>query len=166
MRRRKRTSKRQKANLRLSISPTDCTSPARSLALLMSVAALLFVIAAAYMTLHLASNAGLLSPRFYSLLAPLLPFALPLYLAARMNAKFRYYGRLMLYCTTLGLTSVWAVALSVAMSLVGQSSSIQHYVARSFYYFASPVLGWKMRVEGEEYLKTDRPVVFIGNHQS
>lgn len=83
-----------------------------------------------------------------------------------MNAKLRYYYRFTLYCTTLGLTSAWALLVSIALSLVGQNHSIQHYVARSFYYFASPIVGWKIKVEGEEYLKNEESTVFVGNHQS
>lgn len=123
----------------------------------------LFLLVAVYMP------AASLAPQSWSnsgLVSTLLPMALPIFLAARWNNTVRYYYRFTLYCTTLGLTSMWAVALSVAMSLVGASSSIQHYVARSFYYFASPILGWTLNVEGEQYLKTDSPVVFIGNHQS
>lgn len=99
-------------------------------------------------------------------LSALLPLAFPLYLASRMNTTIRYYYRLTLYCTTLGLTSAWALLVSIALSLVGQSHSIQYYVARSFYYFASPIMGWKIKIEGEEYLKNEEPTVFVGNHQS
>lgn len=113
-----------------------------------------------------ASSASSLAASVSALITPLLPLALPVVLLNRMSSTFRYYYRFSLYCTTLGLTSVWAVLLSLAMSLTGNNSSIQHYVARSFYYFASPIVGWTLKVEGEEYLKTDRPVVLIGNHQS
>lgn len=101
-----------------------------------------------------------------SFLSALLPVAVPLYLAARMNQTVRYYWRFSLYCTTLGLTSAWAVALSIALNLVGKSESIQHYVARSFYYFAGPILGWTINIEGEEHLQPKTSTVFVGNHQS
>jgi len=106
------------------------------------------------------------SPSRIAALSALLPLAFPLYLASRMNAKLRYYYRFALYCTTLGLTSAWAVLVSVALSLVGQNHSIQHWVARSFYWFASPIVGWKIKVEGREYLENEAPTVFVGNHQS
>ena len=101
-----------------------------------------------------------------ALITPLLPLALPIVVLNRMSSTFRYYYRFSLYCTTLGLTSIWALLLSLAMSCTGNASSIQHYVARSFYYFAGPIVGWTLNVEGEEYLQNDRPVVLIGNHQS
>ena len=106
------------------------------------------------------------SSSILSLVSTFVPLAFPLYLSARMNQTVRFYLRLTLYCTTLGLTSIWAVFLSIALSLVGKSASIQHYVARSFYYFASPVLGWSLRVEGREHLSDDGCTVFVGNHQS
>lgn len=99
-------------------------------------------------------------------LSALLPLAFPVYLGSRMNATLRYYYRLTLYCTTLGLTSAWAVFLSIVLSLVGQSHSTQYYVARSFYYFAGPILGWKINVEGWEHLENKESTVFVGNHQS
>ena len=99
-------------------------------------------------------------------ISALVPLAFPLYLMSRMNQRIRYIVRFTLYCTTLGLTSVWAIILSLALNLVGQPSSIQHWVARSFYYFASPVLGWKLRIEGQEHLSDEGCTVLVGNHQS
>lgn len=101
-------------------------------------------------------------------LSYLLPAAIPLYLAGRASSTVRYYYRLSLYCTTLGLTSVWAVFLSIVCNLVGHghSASIQHYVARSFYHLAGPILGVTLNVEGEEHLDTGGSTVYVGNHQS
>lgn len=99
-------------------------------------------------------------------LSALLPLAFPLYLASRMNSTLRYYYRLTIYTTTLGLTSAWALLVSIALALVGQSRSTQHYVGRSFYYFAAPLMGWKIKLEGEENLKNEEPTVYVGNHQS
>ena len=101
-----------------------------------------------------------------SYLSALVPLAVPVYIAARMNQTVRYYCRFGLYCTTLGLTSVWAIVLSVALNLVGRTESIQYYVARSFYYFASPIVGWKITIEGREHLRQSQSTVFVGNHQS
>lgn len=99
-------------------------------------------------------------------LSALVPLAFPLYLMSRMNQRIRYIARFTLYCTTLGLTSVWAIILSLALNVVGQPSSIQYWVARSFYYFASPILGWKLRIEGKEHLSDEGCTVLVGNHQS
>ena len=115
---------------------------------------------------HTDKNIPSSSSSILSLVSTFVPLAFPLYLSARMNQTVRFYLRLTLYCTTLGLTSIWAVFLSIALSLAGKSASIQHYVARSFYYFASPVLGWNLRVEGREHLSNDGCTVFVGNHQS
>lgn len=99
-------------------------------------------------------------------ISALVPLAFPLYLISRMNQRIRYLVRFTLYCTTLGLTSVWAIILSLALNIVGQPSSIQHWVARSFYYVASPILGWKLRIEGQEHLSDEGCTVLVGNHQS
>ena len=118
--------------------------------------------------LGLTSTSSQLSswPSQKTLLTSLVPLAVPLFLIGRMNHTLRYYWRFSIYCTTLGLTSAWAVALSVALNLVGKSKNIQHYVARSFYNFAGPLIGWSIKVEGEEHLNSPGSKVIIGNHQS
>ena len=78
----------------------------------------------------------------------------------------RYYIRLALYLSTLGLCSIYGTLVSIGLTLVGRRFEINWVVARSFYSLAGRVLGIFFEVEGEHWLKTTRPAILIGNHQS
>ncbi|ETW84083.1 hypothetical protein HETIRDRAFT_314709 [Heterobasidion irregulare TC 32-1] len=102
------------------------------------------------------------------LIRPIAYLGLPAYLLHRLSASSpvaRYYVRLSLYISTLGLVSAWGAIASVAMSLAGRRYDVNYVVARTFYAIASRVMGIKISVEGAEHLET-RPAVFVGNHQS
>ena len=102
------------------------------------------------------------------IIKPLAYFGLPAYALHKLsqsNPVAKYYVRLTLYVSTLGLCSVWGVIVSVAMSLVGQRYNVNWVIARSFYNLAGRILNVKFVVEGEEHLET-RPSVLVGNHQS
>jgi len=99
---------------------------------------------------------------------PLAYVSLPVYALhkfAEASPFARYYIRLGLYLSTLGLCSLWGAIVSVSMSLVGQRFNANFVTARSFYYLVSRVIDMRVEVEGEEHLE-NRPVVLIGNHQS
>lgn len=91
--------------------------------------------------------------------------------------------RVTLYTVTLLAVSFLAVFEGIILSLVGKRLNTNYYVARSFWYIAGPIMGWKFEVEGEEYLwslgegvaaegvsgdatKLGRSAVMLGNHQS
>ncbi|KAI0053666.1 1-acylglycerol-3-phosphate O [Auriscalpium vulgare] len=102
------------------------------------------------------------------LVKPAAYLGVPFYILHRLSAsspKARYYVRLTLYLSTLGLCSVWGAIVSIAMSLAGRRFDVNWVVARSFYGLASRVMDIKIVVEGEEHLDT-RPAVLVGNHQS
>lgn len=102
------------------------------------------------------------------ILKPLVYVSLPVFALktlADANPVARYYVRLGLYLSTLGVCSVWGVICSIGMGLAGRRFDVFWVVARSFYYLASRVIGIRLVVEGEEYLET-RPSVLVGNHQS
>ncbi|KAI0375955.1 1-acylglycerol-3-phosphate O, partial [Pilatotrama ljubarskyi] len=88
-----------------------------------------------------------------------------LHTLAKANPVARYYIRIGLFLSTLGVCSVWGVICSIGMGLVGRRFDVFYVVARSFYHLTSRVLGIRLTVEGEEYLET-RPAVLVGNHQS
>jgi len=92
--------------------------------------------------------------------------------------KLIYYTRLTLYTITLLLVSFLAVAEGLILTIAGKRLNTNYYVARSFYYIAGPLMGWKFIVEGEEHLwnlkgvgvegeagKKGRSAVMVGNHQ-
>ncbi|KAL4247117.1 1-acyl-sn-glycerol-3-phosphate acyltransferase [Abortiporus biennis] len=99
---------------------------------------------------------------------PLAYVSVPVFLLhkfADVSPFARYYIRLTLYLSTLGLCSVWGAMCAVGMSLVGQRFNAHWVTARSFYYLASRAVDINVEIEGEEYLET-RPAVLVANHQS
>ncbi|CCM01751.1 uncharacterized protein FIBRA_03817 [Fibroporia radiculosa] len=102
------------------------------------------------------------------LVKPLAYVSLPvfaLHTLSQSSPIARYYVRLTLYLSTLGVCSAWGVVCAVGMSLVGRRLDTFFVVARSFYALASRALDIRLVVEGEEHLQT-RPAVLVGNHQS
>lgn len=103
------------------------------------------------------------------LLKPLAYFSLPVFLlhtASSISPLCRYYIRLCLYLSSLGVCSVWGVIVSIGLTLVGRRFDINWVTARSFYAVASSALGIRFEVEGEEYLSNTGASVLMGNHQS
>lgn len=103
-----------------------------------------------------------------ALVKPLAYLSLPafaIHALANANPAIRYYVRIGLFLSTLGVCSVWGVICSIGMGLVGRRFDVFYVIARSFYYLTSPAIGVRLVVEGEEYLDT-RPSVLVGNHQS
>jgi len=78
----------------------------------------------------------------------------------------RYYIRLALYLSTLGLCSIYGALVSIGLTLVGHRFEINWLVARTFYNLAGRVLGIQFEVEGEHWLESTRPAILVGNHQS
>lgn len=103
-----------------------------------------------------------------ALLKPLAYVSVP-YLILRhitdSNPVARYYFRVVVYYSTLGLCSIWGMVVAVGMSLAGRRLDINWVVARSFATLAGKLLDIKFEVEGEEHLDT-KPSVLVGNHQS
>ncbi|KAL5530339.1 SLC1 [Sanghuangporus sanghuang] len=103
-----------------------------------------------------------------SLVKPLAYLSVPIFLlrtASNTSPLARYYVRLGIYLSTVGVCSLWGVFVSIGLSLIGRRYDINWVIARSFYNLASRFLGITVEVEGEEHLST-RPVVLIMNHQS
>ncbi|KAJ2967876.1 hypothetical protein NUW54_g13380 [Trametes sanguinea] len=103
-----------------------------------------------------------------SIVKPLAYISLPvfaLHTLANASPIARYYVRIGLFLSTLGVCSIWGVICSVGLGLIGRRFDTFYIVARSFYHLTSRAVGIKLVVEGEEYLET-RPAVLVGNHQS
>ncbi|KAH9899552.1 1-acylglycerol-3-phosphate O [Cubamyces lactineus] len=103
-----------------------------------------------------------------AIVKPLAYISLPvfaLHTLANANPLARYYVRIGIYLSVLGVSSIWGVICSIGMGLIGRRFDVFYVVARSFYHLASRAVGIRLIVEGEEYLET-RPSVLVGNHQS
>jgi lysophosphatidate acyltransferase len=104
----------------------------------------------------------------FSVIKPLAYLSLPvfaLHTLSKANPIARYYVRLGMYLSTLGLCSMWGILVALGMNVIDNPFNVNYVVARSFYAVASRVLDIKVIVEGEEYLET-RPAILVGNHQS
>ncbi|EPS98733.1 hypothetical protein FOMPIDRAFT_1024484 [Fomitopsis schrenkii] len=102
------------------------------------------------------------------LVKPLAYVSLPvfaLHTLSKSSPVARYYVRLAVYLSTLGVCSAWGVVCAVGMSIVGRKLDVFFVVARTFYMLASRALDIRLVVEGGEHLET-KPAVLIGNHQS
>lgn len=103
-----------------------------------------------------------------SIIKPLVYASVPLFALktfADASPIARYYVRVGLFLSTLGVCSVWGVVCSIGMGLTGNRFDVFYVVARTFYHLCSRMIGIRLIVEGEEYLET-RPSVLVGNHQS
>lgn len=102
------------------------------------------------------------------LVKPLAYVSLPVFIlhtASNASPLARYYVRLGLYISALGICSAWGAIASIGMSIIGRRFDIDWVVARSFYALAGRLLDIRFEVEGEEYLSI-RPAIMVGNHQS
>jgi phosphatidylinositol glycan class A protein len=95
--------------------------------------------------------------------------------------KVVYYFRLVLYTVILLSVSFLAVFIGLVSTILGKRLNTNYYVARTFYFLAGSLLGWKLEVEGEEHLWTmknvggegidgeastsGRSAVMLANHQ-
>lgn len=105
-----------------------------------------------------------------SLLKPVAYVSLP-FIALQSSARGRYYSRNMVYVGAVGVVATLAAFVAAGLSLVGRRFDVNHAVARTFYAIAGTALGWRVEVEGEEWLRDSndgggRPCVFMANHQS
>jgi lysophosphatidate acyltransferase len=89
-----------------------------------------------------------------------------LHKASEASPIARYYVRLGLYLSTLGLCSAWGVCVAVGMTLAGRQLDVNYVVARSFHALAGTALGIEFEVEGEENVENVGAAVLVGNHQS
>lgn len=102
------------------------------------------------------------------LLKPLAYLSVPVFVlhtASNASPLARYYVRLGIYLSALGVCSLWGVVASIGMTLAGRRFDINWVVARSFYHLGSRLLDVRFDVEGEEHLDI-KPSVLVGNHQS
>lgn len=102
------------------------------------------------------------------LLRPLAYFTLT-YCATRWvssrSRMAKYYLKILLYVSGIGVFSVWGVVVSICAAIVGRRYDINYFIARSFVKCMGPLLGISYEIEGAEHLET-RPSVIVGNHQS
>jgi len=105
---------------------------------------------------------------FSCLIKPVAYLGIPvvaLHTLSKLSGTVRFYVRLSLFASTVGIMSMWGIVTCAAMSLIGQGSMINYIVARSFYHVASRVMNIKIEVEDEQNIST-KPALYVCNHQS
>ncbi|KAJ7129175.1 1-acylglycerol-3-phosphate O-acyltransferase [Mycena epipterygia] len=105
-----------------------------------------------------------------SLLKTVAYASLPL-IALQSSPRGRYYTRTIAYVGAVGFVATLGSLYAVGLSLVGRRFDVNYVVARTFYAFAGTILGFRIEVEGEEWLQDSndggaRPAVIMVNHQS
>jgi len=103
------------------------------------------------------------------LLSTIVYFSVPFYIMKVLSDRSpttQYYFRLFVYVSTLSISSVWGVAVSIGMTILGRRFDINYVVARSFYYLCgNGLLGIHIDAEGEHHFNNG-PAILIGNHQT
>ena len=105
---------------------------------------------------------------FSLIIKPLAYLSLPYLLLRTLSQSSplaRYYVRLTLYVSMLGVCSAWGALISLPMTFIGHRFDINYVVARTFNFLAGRALGISIVVEDEDYL-ANRPAIFVSNHQS
>ena len=99
---------------------------------------------------------------------PIAYVSVPMYILSKLAEALpsaRYYIRLGLFLSGIGICSVWGAICGVGMSIIGQRFNAPYMTARAFYALSRRLLGIRIVVEGEELLE-NRPAILISNHQS
>lgn len=106
----------------------------------------------------------------FNLLRPVAYASLPL-IALQYSPHGRYYTRNVIYVGALGFVATLSAFLAAGLSLANRRFDVNYVVARTFYAVAGTLVGWRVEVEGEEWLEDTkdgggRPAVLMCNHQS
>ncbi|KAF3911756.1 hypothetical protein AA313_de0206085 [Arthrobotrys entomopaga] len=78
----------------------------------------------------------------------------------------RFGARIMVAYILLVACALYGVVTSIILTIIGKKGIAQWVVARAFRHTMCPAMGVEFEVENEEGMWSDRPVVFVGNHQS
>ncbi|KAK6341168.1 1-acylglycerol-3-phosphate O-acyltransferase [Orbilia brochopaga] len=91
---------------------------------------------------------------------------LALTILGTVSSLARFGAKLMVAYIIMCACALYGVAASVFLRLFGDVGIAQWTVARAFRYTLCPAIGVSFEVENEEGMTAERPVVFVGNHQS
>ncbi|KAF7331587.1 1-acylglycerol-3-phosphate o-acyltransferase [Mycena kentingensis (nom. inval.)] len=105
-----------------------------------------------------------------SLLRPVAYASVPI-LCLQYSPRGRYFTRRAAYVGALGFVATLAAFVAAGMSVIGQRYNVNFTIARTFYFVAGNLLGIRVEVEGEEWLRDateggGMPALLMANHQS
>ncbi|KAK7062211.1 1-acyl-sn-glycerol-3-phosphate acyltransferase [Favolaschia claudopus] len=106
----------------------------------------------------------------FNLLKPVAYASLP-FIALQYSPHGRYYTRNAIYVGALGFVATISAFLAAGLTLANRRFDVNYVVARTFHTIAGTLIGWRIEVEGEEWLRDandggGRPAVLMCNHQS
>ncbi|KAK6543948.1 1-acylglycerol-3-phosphate O-acyltransferase [Orbilia ellipsospora] len=87
-------------------------------------------------------------------------------LVGTVSKLARFGARIMVAYILLVLCALYGVVASIILTVIGKKGIAQWTVARAFRNTMCPAMGVEFEVENEDGMWSDRPVVFVGNHQS
>ncbi|KAJ3193978.1 1-acylglycerol-3-phosphate O-acyltransferase [Irineochytrium annulatum] len=90
----------------------------------------------------------------------------PLPIARRFIDTPQFIIRQTLFLQALAVSCLYGATAAAALLVVGKREKANSQIAWMCKILASPACGIRGKVEGEEYLRGDRPAVFVCNHQS
>lgn len=93
-------------------------------------------------------------------------FTLLVIIGSRYSAKLQFFVNAFISLIFLLLFSVYGSIISIVFTFIGKQGLINWATARGYGYVAGSAVGISYKVEGEEYLNTGRPAIYICNHQS
>ncbi|RLV94156.1 putative 1-acyl-sn-glycerol-3-phosphate acyltransferase [Spathaspora sp. JA1] len=79
--------------------------------------------------------------------------------------SIKFYLKSIIFGSVVGGCAIYGIIASILLRLVNKLQYAQYSVARSFYHIFGALVGLKIRMINEHYLK-DLPAVCISNHQS
>ncbi|EMG47169.1 SLC1 1-acyl-sn-glycerol-3-phosphate acyltransferase [Candida maltosa Xu316] len=79
--------------------------------------------------------------------------------------KLKFYLKSVIFGTVIAGCALYGVIASILLRLINKAEYAQYTVARAFYYSFNLLLGLKITIKNEQYLK-DLPAIVISNHQS
>ncbi|KAF3938189.1 hypothetical protein ABW19_dt0202262 [Dactylella cylindrospora] len=77
-----------------------------------------------------------------------------------------FAARLLIAYIAMVVCALYGVVATIPLKIVGNVGIAQYLVARAFRWTLGPVIGVDFEMENEEGMWNERPVVFVGNHQS
>ncbi|RHZ81105.1 hypothetical protein Glove_123g78 [Diversispora epigaea] len=93
-------------------------------------------------------------------------FILLVILRCWFSTKSRFWIKILISLIFVLLFSVYGSVISIIFTFIGKRGLINWVTARGYAYVAGSAVGISFKVEGEEYLNTGRPAIYICNHQS
>lgn len=79
--------------------------------------------------------------------------------------RLKFFAKSVVFGSLIAACALYGVFASIVLRIIGKGEYAQYTVARAFYYSMRALLGIKITIKNEHYLK-EMPSVVVANHQS